>query len=265
MENKKFIPTLIVCLLLVSCGTDIDYGYSSTVIYENHSSHEITVSVGVNDLMVADFTLTSGESIEFNTSGMGDICPPLEISLLPHEAFVWFDKKAVMCNRYTDDNTPHNICRATSYETIKNEKRAQKYRYIFTDEDYEYALANPVDKYIVTTQWVYKNDSSSDIVIVFGDWHDIEEYNDKNSFLLPCGKNYKLKYQYYVDIESESKYQSLFDVCSIVVGNTPYLVGADENIRDVANYTVEELGLNNFRFTYTFTDEILEQLKLQSE
>jgi hypothetical protein len=50
-----------------------------------------------------------------------------------------------------------------------------------------------------------------------------------------------------------------------VVGNTPYLVGADENIRDVANYTVEELGLNNFRFTYTFTDEILEQLKLQSE
>lgn len=262
MKTKIFLLLFAWSML---CGCVVDYGYSTTIIYENQSSHEVSVSVGVYSLMTNDFTLTSGESVEFYTSGMGDICAPLEMSLLPHEAFVWFDEKVVMCNRYIDDTMPHNICRAASYETIKNEKRDQKYRYTFTDEDYECALANPVDKYIVTTQWVFRNNSSSNIIILLGDWHDIEEYNDKNSFLLSSGKNYKLKYQYYVDIESESKYQSLFDVCSIVVGGTPYLVGADESVRDVANYTVEELGLNNFRFTYTFTDEILEQLKEENE
>lgn len=259
MGNNKFI--LALCLLLASCATDVDYSYSTTIVFENNSSHEVSVVADNNCLMFSDFTLSPGKTAEFNASGMDDVCPPLEISLLPHEAFVWFGDDVVVRNRYEDSKMPHNICRAASYRTIQKEKRNQKYRYTFTDEDYEYALANPVDKYLVKSEWIFKNNSSSDIIILLGDWHNIEEYNDRNSFTISSGRDYKINYDYYVDVDANSKYKSLLSVCSVVANGTPHLVNANESISCVENYDIEELSRNNLRYTYTFTDEILEQLQ----
>lgn len=51
----------------------------------------------------------------------------------------------------------------------------------------------------------------------------------------------------------------------VIDGGDAIKLGPNVGVRARGNYEVEKLGRNNFRFTYTFTDEILEQLKLQSE
>lgn len=49
--------------------------------------------------------------------------------------------------------------------------------------------------------------------------------------------------------------------CSITIDDAdPIQLVSDKGIRDRNNYQVEKLGNNYFRFTYTFTDEMVDEL-----
>lgn len=120
--------------------------------------------------------------------------------------------------------------------------------------------------YVLKTEWLYQNQSSRDVTILVGDGNFV---GDNVSIDIAAGGNYF----YNIEFSSTTKNTNPFEIepmyswhgATIIVGEQSYWVDSDEGITDIKNYEVEKLGRNNFRFTYTFTDEILEQLKQQSE
>lgn len=120
--------------------------------------------------------------------------------------------------------------------------------------------------YVLKTEWLYQNQSSRDVTILVGDGNFV---GDNVSIDIAAGGNYF----YNIEFSSTTKNTNPLEIepmyswhgATIIVGEQSYWVDSDEGITDIKNYEVEKLGRNNFRFTYTFTDEILEQLKQQSE
>ena len=108
---------------------------------------------------------------------------------------------------------------------------------------------------LVKADWVYENTSSHKIEVASKDF---------NSFIIQPGESY---------IYSESgdgpkkmtpeNYVSPYRVGDkiIVNGDIVHVLQKGESITEVMNYEAEKIKHNYYRFTYTFTDEILQSFK----
>lgn len=119
---------------------------------------------------------------------------------------------------------------------------------------------------VANAEWIYCNQSSSKITILLGRGNFSWEHT---KIEIESGRNYS----FFEEGSSPFKdfdawdYVPLYSLhgATIIVGEQSYWVNPDEGIADIKNYEAQRLNRTLFRFTYTFTDEILEQLKLQSE
>lgn len=120
--------------------------------------------------------------------------------------------------------------------------------------------------YVANAEWIYRNQSSSKITILLGDgnfnWEhvEIEIESGCDYFFFEEGSSP------FKDFDALD-YVPMYNLqgATIIVEGQSYWVNPDEGIANIKNYEAQKLNRTLFRFTYTFTDEILEQLKQQSE
>ncbi len=108
--------------------------------------------------------------------------------------------------------------------------------------------------YIQYATWVYENHSSQTIDV---------QAKVFNSFSLTPGKSYVYEVETaagkYVTPESYSvPYYA--DGTTLIVGEKELLLLENESILDISSYNTEKIEDRHYRFTYTFTDEIIDEL-----
>ena len=140
MNMNKIIYILLscICLFAASCEIEEEYICTTKLIFKNESQHKVEINV-------------DSESILENKSWSCTMMSNEHYSRLIDNGSIWwvmgngcvvtFDDEIAVDHRNT--NIEHNLCDESSY-TIKKSGRHDTvitYTYIFTDEDYERAVA----------------------------------------------------------------------------------------------------------------------------
>lgn len=141
---NKFIFILLssVCMFATSCGIDIDYIYKTTLTFKNESSHKIKINVDSNNIHWKepwDCIIKPNESYSHVVS---DDPHGIIWWILGDGCIVIFDDEIVVDHRNT--NIEHNLCYESSYTVKVSGRHDTKttFTYVFTDEDYDRAVAS---------------------------------------------------------------------------------------------------------------------------
>lgn len=113
--------------------------------------------------------------------------------------------------------------------------------------------------YIQYATWVYENQSLQTIDV---------QAKVFNSFSLAPGKSYVYEVETaagkYVTPESYSvPYYA--DGTTLIVGEKEFLLLENESILDISSYNIEKIEDCHYRFTYTFTNEIVDELLTKTQ
>ncbi len=133
---NKYVITILSALCLCGCNRIIDYEYTTILTIKNNCAHTVAIK-GSSGIYTLECLINPGESY----SGKGNE----EIPWIPEfftgsNCSVIFDSKLAVDHGEIQE---HSICRAESYtvKTSGRHKTKSEYTYIFTDEDYERAVA----------------------------------------------------------------------------------------------------------------------------
>lgn len=127
--------------LSIFYGCVVDYTSTTELRICNNSTHDVSVFClmpRVADVPIG-FTIESGSEYKWERSVMDDVAE------FPHlfRVLVSFDNQKFVLHQLSDGDAYHNFCEESFYEVKQTDKRHRRYTFTFTDEDYEYALANP--------------------------------------------------------------------------------------------------------------------------
>ncbi len=140
MNMNKIITLLLanICLFATGCKIEEEYIYTTKLTFKNESAHKIKINIG-------------SESSLAETSWSCAVMPDEHYSRTIDNGSIWwvmedgciviFDDEIVVDHRNT--TIEHNLCCESSY-TVKVSGRHDTeitYTYIFTDEDYDRAVA----------------------------------------------------------------------------------------------------------------------------
>lgn len=108
--------------------------------------------------------------------------------------------------------------------------------------------------YIQYATWVYENQALQTIDV---------QAKVFNSFSLAPGESYVYEVETaageYVTPESYSvPYYA--NGTTLIVGEKEFLLLENESILDISSYNIEKIKERHYRFTYTFTDEMVDEL-----
>lgn len=138
---KTKIAILLFSLLAFAC-TDRDGSFVTEVCVKNNSLYDIEIICAPHLIAESIFperlTVANGETFihRFSEEGGFNGLPTFNGVVIVFDGVVYTYHKA-----YND--AYHNFCVENSYEVKQVDKRHKRYTFTFTDEDYEYALANP--------------------------------------------------------------------------------------------------------------------------
>ena len=114
--------------------------------------------------------------------------------------------------------------------------------------------------YRMDSDWVYVNESSYNLKLI----SNSEEYDRDETFELPIGASHTVELRQFSTTTNlkASDYQSPyyhFEV-AIKIDGQKFVLDSDCAFVNAANYRSEQLGTNYYKFTYIFTDEIVEHI-----
>ncbi len=133
---NKHIIIILSILCLCGCNRLVEYDYTTILILKNNSSHTIAIK-GNSDIYKMDCSINSGESY----SGIESEDMPLPVGFLfGGRCIVTFDDKIEVEHSTT---TERSLCNENSYSVKVSGRHDTEttYTYVFTDEDYERAVA----------------------------------------------------------------------------------------------------------------------------
>ena len=141
---KILLAAIVVAMVATACSPVPDT--TEWLIIKNESSHEITIKGALSDL--------NGSYVYWNIQ-------PKETKQYLLVRNIWhyminFDGQITTCHTWYDKSNPHSlggmIGNIELYEpTIEGNQHI--YEFVFTDADYEYAVAHPFDHWL-DENWV---------------------------------------------------------------------------------------------------------------
>lgn len=104
---------------------------------------------------------------------------------------------------------------------------------------------------IVRAEWIYVNETTSSIEIISDSW---------NSFILEPEQSHTIQTSGLgrPDIKPENYAAPYVAGDKIKVNNNEHTFVKSESITNVNNYSSSKLDYNYYRFTYVFTDELID-------
>ncbi len=141
MNKIIYILLSSICLFVTGCGIDVDYAYHTTLTFKNESSHTISIKGNSNEYIL-DCSINSGESYSCQKGGDSPHPPQYFVG---YRCIVIFNNsiEVIHSEFSTDPHIEHNLCDEDSYTAKVSGRHDTEttYTYIFTDEDYERAVA----------------------------------------------------------------------------------------------------------------------------
>lgn len=141
MNKIIYILLSCICLFATGCGIDVDYAYQTTLTFKNESSHKIEINVDSKIHHEKEPWSCIIKPKESYSHIKGGDSPWIIWYIMNDGCVVTFDDEIAVNHRNTD--IEHNLCNEDSY-TVKVSGRHDTettYTYVFTDEDYERAVA----------------------------------------------------------------------------------------------------------------------------
>lgn len=139
----KLFTLLSLLLLVASCTSnhDVDYSGCTEIKVINDSSFEIAIFylMPIEEGFPERVSIASNAIFEQAECALG-VTPSLPYF---HRMLICFGDDVYTLHQLSDGDAYHNFCVENSYEVKQTDKRHRRYTFTFTDEDYEYALANP--------------------------------------------------------------------------------------------------------------------------
>lgn len=141
MKTDKTIFTLLLLVIfsmLFSC--DKEYIYGTEIRIENASRHDIEIVMPKiwfdGSIFPEKIMLARGQNFSHIITGEGGfVGVPYFPSML-----IRFDNDISITHVQSDGNAYHNFCNEQAYARIQPKKRSEVFTFVFTDEDYEYAV-----------------------------------------------------------------------------------------------------------------------------
>lgn len=140
---KIRVLLLLTVLSILLCGCKVDYCYLTEICVINNSSYDIEIvsspHMVVEEQFPKAFFIASNEKKSHRSStDAGYTGVPYFVRML-----IRFGDDVYTLHQLSDGDAYHNFCEESFYEVKQTDKRHRRYTFTFTDEDYEYALANP--------------------------------------------------------------------------------------------------------------------------
>lgn len=141
MKTNKTIFTLLllgIFSILFSC--DKDYVYDTEIRIENASRHDIEIVMPKiwfdESIFPEKIMLARGQNFSHLIINEGGFFR------VPHfpSMLIRFDNDISITHVHSDGNAYHNFCNGQAYTRKQKNKQHEIFTFIFTDEDYEYAV-----------------------------------------------------------------------------------------------------------------------------
>lgn len=142
---NKYIIAILTALCLCNCNNLIEYYYTTILVFENKSSHSVEIKVYAGNSREKESWECIVKPNESYSHIKGGDAPGVIWHIMDNGCVVTFDNEIAVDHRNTD--IEHNLCDESSY-TVKVSGRHDTettYTYVFTNEDYERAVAANAD------------------------------------------------------------------------------------------------------------------------
>ncbi len=140
---NQFLVFMLMASMMVSCDEDVDNGISGDYFFTiiNGTSHRCGIDYHPfnQNKEITHNEIPVGDSIVLYTNGGGGL--HLENPFSNHQVYLVFDDTLTYC---CWENKDHYMFAATeNYSATYVAENRTDFRYVITEEDYEYAKAHP--------------------------------------------------------------------------------------------------------------------------